>query len=272
MVGDLIDAGMVDRDRAPSGTASAAGPGTAVSLSGERVAARSAWRSTSTTSPAASSTSPARCGSDVHRLWTTGRPRLWKRWPDLRKLCHRGCGRSRRRVCSIAGATLAVPGPVDRRGRLHSAPNLGWRDVRVGELLDLPSRSAWTTRPTSPRSASSGSAPVRGRLPPRLGRDRHRRRPRGRRRAVPRRTRARRASWATWSSPPTARAAAAAAEAAWSSTPARTPSCGPPGLGGRRRRGFPNCWSASTRARPARWRRAHAPGRRSASPSPRPST
>ncbi|MCG5217558.1 ROK family transcriptional regulator [Streptosporangium sp. KLBMP 9127] len=40
---------------------------------------------------------------------------------------------------TIGGAVLAVPGPVDpARGLLHGAPNLGWRDIRPAELLDLP--------------------------------------------------------------------------------------------------------------------------------------
>lgn len=39
----------------------------------------------------------------------------------------------------VVGGTLAVPGPVDlATGTVHSAPNLGWRDVPVPALLRLP--------------------------------------------------------------------------------------------------------------------------------------
>jgi predicted NBD/HSP70 family sugar kinase len=37
----------------------------------------------------------------------------------------------------VTGAALAVPGPVEG-GLLRNAPHLGWRDVRVTGLLDLP--------------------------------------------------------------------------------------------------------------------------------------
>lgn len=40
---------------------------------------------------------------------------------------------------SVAGAIVALPGPVDRStGTIHRAPNLGWRDVAVAEALALP--------------------------------------------------------------------------------------------------------------------------------------
>lgn len=39
----------------------------------------------------------------------------------------------------VVGGVLAVPGPVDRlSGTVHNAPNLGWRDVPVLSLLELP--------------------------------------------------------------------------------------------------------------------------------------
>ncbi|GAA1268640.1 sugar kinase [Planotetraspora silvatica] len=39
----------------------------------------------------------------------------------------------------VVGGVLAVPGPVDQRtGTVHNAPNLGWRDVPVAALLELP--------------------------------------------------------------------------------------------------------------------------------------
>jgi predicted NBD/HSP70 family sugar kinase len=39
----------------------------------------------------------------------------------------------------VVGGVVAVPGPVDlRSGTVHNAPNLGWRDVPVLSLLELP--------------------------------------------------------------------------------------------------------------------------------------
>jgi predicted NBD/HSP70 family sugar kinase len=39
----------------------------------------------------------------------------------------------------VVGGVLAIPGPVDQvRGAVHNAPNLGWRDVPVATLLQLP--------------------------------------------------------------------------------------------------------------------------------------
>ena len=78
----------------------------------------------------------------------------------LQKLFPKAVDEARSEGLSIAGSTLAVPGPVDG-GRLHSAPNLGWHDVARRRVARTFPR-LWTTRPTSPPSASSGSAPVRG--------------------------------------------------------------------------------------------------------------
>ncbi len=39
----------------------------------------------------------------------------------------------------VVGGVVAVPGPVDlQSGTVHNAPNLGWRDVPVLSLLDVP--------------------------------------------------------------------------------------------------------------------------------------
>lgn len=38
----------------------------------------------------------------------------------------------------VVGGGLAVPGPVDATGTVYNAPNLGWREVPVAGLLDLP--------------------------------------------------------------------------------------------------------------------------------------
>jgi len=40
---------------------------------------------------------------------------------------------------AVSAAQLAIPGPIDPTSAVvHNAPNLGWRDVAVAELLDLP--------------------------------------------------------------------------------------------------------------------------------------
>jgi predicted NBD/HSP70 family sugar kinase len=42
---------------------------------------------------------------------------------------------AQRQGLTLAGAALAVPGLVDAAGLVRLAPNLGWRDVAVGDLL-----------------------------------------------------------------------------------------------------------------------------------------
>ncbi|MEU0569452.1 ROK family transcriptional regulator [Nonomuraea sp. NPDC005983] len=54
----------------------------------------------------------------------------------LRELADAATSEAERSGLRIAGAALAVPGPV-RDGLLCNAPHLGWRDVRVSDLLDL---------------------------------------------------------------------------------------------------------------------------------------
>ncbi|AWS47983.1 ROK family transcriptional regulator [Streptosporangium sp. 'caverna'] len=135
MVGDLIDAGMVTESGALR-DGERGRPGTAVTLSGERVAALgleinvdylSACVVDLTLSVRLRYTQAVdnRTASPVETL------------AHLQKLFHKAVDEARSEGLSIAGSTLAVPGPVDG-GRLHSAPNLGWHDVRVGELLNFP--------------------------------------------------------------------------------------------------------------------------------------
>jgi predicted NBD/HSP70 family sugar kinase len=135
MVGDLIDAGMVTE----SGTlrdGERGRPGTAVALSGERVAALgleinvdylSACVVDLTLSVRLRYTQAVdnRMASPVETL------------SHLQKLFHKAVDEARLEGLTIAGSTLAVPGPVDG-GLLHTAPNLGWHGVRVGELLNFP--------------------------------------------------------------------------------------------------------------------------------------
>ncbi|MDT7727085.1 MAG: hypothetical protein QOI21_3661 [Actinomycetota bacterium] len=56
---------------------------------------------------------------------------------ELRVLALDAIGEAGRMGLTVAGAMLAVSGPVDH-GVLYNAPNLGWRDVRAAESLRLP--------------------------------------------------------------------------------------------------------------------------------------
>ncbi|GII53812.1 sugar kinase [Planotetraspora thailandica] len=57
----------------------------------------------------------------------------------LRDLALRAVDEAVEMGLSVVGGVLAVPGPVDLvRGAVHNAPNLGWRDVPVAALLELP--------------------------------------------------------------------------------------------------------------------------------------
>ncbi|GAA3076144.1 ROK family transcriptional regulator [Streptosporangium carneum] len=135
MVGDLLGGGMVVESGALR-EGERGRPGTAVSLSGDRVAALgleigvdhlSACVVDLTLSVRLRRTQAVdnRSTSPVETLH------------HLRKLAHRAVDEARSKGLVIAGSTLAVPGPVDD-GLLRAAPNLGWRDVRVGDLLDFP--------------------------------------------------------------------------------------------------------------------------------------
>ncbi|MBB2908881.1 putative NBD/HSP70 family sugar kinase [Streptosporangium becharense] len=135
MVGDLLQAGMV----AESGTlrdGERGRPGTAVALSGARVAALGLEVNVNHLSACVVDLTLAvrlryaqavdnRAASPVETLSHLGR------------LAHKAVDEARLAGLVIAGTTLAVPGLVDG-GLVHTAPNLGWRDVRVAELLDFP--------------------------------------------------------------------------------------------------------------------------------------
>ncbi len=55
---------------------------------------------------------------------------------DLASLASRAIAAASSEGLSVAGAVVALPGALDRSGaRLRTAPNLGWSDVAVGELL-----------------------------------------------------------------------------------------------------------------------------------------
>ncbi|MEU3169061.1 ROK family transcriptional regulator [Streptosporangium sp. NPDC006930] len=135
MVGDLIEAGMV----AESGAlrdGERGRPGTAVALSGQRVAALGLEINVDYLSACVVDLTLAvrlrytqavdnRSASPVETL------------SHLEQLAHRAVDEARAEGLTIAGSTLAVPGPVED-GLVHTAPNLGWHDVRVSELLNFP--------------------------------------------------------------------------------------------------------------------------------------
>ncbi|WP_030916022.1 ROK family transcriptional regulator [Streptosporangium amethystogenes] len=135
MVGDLIEAGMV----AESGAlrdGERGRPGTAVVLSGRRVAALGLEINVDYLSACVVDLTLAvrlrysqavdnRAASPVETL------------SRLAELAHRAVDEARREGLAVAGSTLAVPGPVDG-GLVHTAPNLGWHHVRVSDLLDFP--------------------------------------------------------------------------------------------------------------------------------------
>ncbi|MBG0827168.1 ROK family transcriptional regulator [Planomonospora sp. ID67723] len=131
MIGDLIGAGMV----AETGTlrdGERGRPGTAVSLSGERVAALGLEINVDYLSACIVDLTlavRARCTQAVDNRSASPVETLAR----LRKLIHRAVDEARSAGLVIAGSALAVPGPVDG-GLLHSAPNLGWRDVRFDDL------------------------------------------------------------------------------------------------------------------------------------------
>ncbi|MCA2185958.1 ROK family transcriptional regulator [Nonomuraea cavernae] len=60
---------------------------------------------------------------------------------ELRSLAESALMEAEAAGLRVAGAALAVPGPVEH-GLLRNAPHLGWRDVRVTDLLDLPLEAA----------------------------------------------------------------------------------------------------------------------------------
>ncbi|GAA4182030.1 ROK family transcriptional regulator [Streptosporangium oxazolinicum] len=135
MVGDLIEAGMV----AESGAlrdGERGRPGTAVALSGRRVAALGLEINVDYLSACVVDLTLA-----VRLRYTQAvdnrRASPVETLSHLEELAHRAVEEARGEGLSIAGSTLAVPGPVDG-GLVHAAPNLGWHDVRVSDLLGFP--------------------------------------------------------------------------------------------------------------------------------------
>ncbi|GAA0819245.1 ROK family transcriptional regulator [Streptosporangium amethystogenes subsp. fukuiense] len=135
MVGDLIEAGMV----AESGAlrdGERGRPGTAVVLSGRRVAALGLEINVDYLSACVVDLTLAVRLRYSQAVDNRAAPPV-ETLSHLAELAHRAVDEARREGLAIAGSTLAVPGLVDG-GLVHTAPNLGWHHVRVSDLLDLP--------------------------------------------------------------------------------------------------------------------------------------
>ncbi|GAA3248738.1 ROK family transcriptional regulator [Nonomuraea helvata] len=135
LVSDLLDAGVVTESGAVRG-GERGRPGVAVSLSGHRVA---------TLGLEINIDYLAACVVDLTRevrLRRTRRADNRNSDPadileSLRDLVKETTAEAEQAGLRIIGAALAVPGTVEGEV-LRSAPHLGWRDVRVPDLVDLP--------------------------------------------------------------------------------------------------------------------------------------
>ncbi|WP_043619539.1 ROK family transcriptional regulator [Nonomuraea candida] len=135
LVADLIEAGVVTESGAVRG-GERGRPGVAVSLSGHRVAALGLEINIDYL---------AACVVDLTREVRLRRVRpADNRNSDparilegLRDLVKEVTAEAEADGLRLAGAALAVPGTVEG-GVLRSAPHLGWRDVRVADLVDPP--------------------------------------------------------------------------------------------------------------------------------------
>ncbi|MBB5130879.1 putative NBD/HSP70 family sugar kinase [Thermocatellispora tengchongensis] len=139
LVGDLLESGMVTESPPPADADRSRGrPGVAVRLRGDRVAALGLEINVDYLSV---------CVMDLTRTVRLRRTQAVDNRDssstdvvrNLRDLALQAVDEAAAAGLSVAGAALAVPGPVDpAQGLVHSAPNLGWGDVRPADLLDLP--------------------------------------------------------------------------------------------------------------------------------------
>ncbi|MEV0228563.1 ROK family transcriptional regulator [Nonomuraea sp. NPDC050786] len=135
LVSDLLDAGVVTESGVVRG-GERGRPGVAVSLSGHRVA---------TLGLEINIDYLAACVVDLTRevrLRRTRRADNRNSDPadilaSLRDLVKETTAEAEQAGLRVIGAALAVPGTVEGEV-LRSAPHLGWRDVRVADLVDLP--------------------------------------------------------------------------------------------------------------------------------------
>ncbi|GGK73940.1 sugar kinase [Sphaerisporangium melleum] len=137
LVGDLIEAGMAV-ERGTVGDGERGRPGMAVGLSGHRVAALGLEINVDYL---------AGCVVDLSRTVRLLRTQATGNRSGapaevigrLRTLAETLLAEAAGLGLSVAGCIVALPGPVDQAtGNIHRAPNLGWRDVEVPGLLELP--------------------------------------------------------------------------------------------------------------------------------------
>ncbi|MEO3886765.1 ROK family transcriptional regulator [Nonomuraea sp. B5E05] len=135
LVADLLEAGVVT-ERGAVRDGERGRPGVAVSLSGHRVA---------TLGLEINIDYLAACVVDLTRTVRLRRTRPADNrnsdpahiLQELRELAKETIGEAEAAGLRVIGAALAVPGTVEGE-TLRSAPHLGWRDVRVTDVVDLP--------------------------------------------------------------------------------------------------------------------------------------
>ncbi|MFI5610583.1 ROK family protein [Amycolatopsis sp. NPDC051903] len=135
LVGDLLDAGFL-AETGPARAGERGRPGVEVALSGGRVASLGLEVNVDYL---------AVCLLDLTRTVRFAERRERDNRAsepaevlgELQKLAQLALGEAAGAKLTVAGAVLAVSGPVGD-GVVFSAPNLGWRDVRAADLLSLP--------------------------------------------------------------------------------------------------------------------------------------
>ncbi|MEU8247377.1 ROK family transcriptional regulator [Nonomuraea sp. NPDC048916] len=135
LVSDLLDAGVVAENGAVRG-GERGRPGVAVRLSGHRVATLGLEINVDYLAVCVVDLT---CSVRLRRTRSAGNrdSRPERILGELRELAESAVSEAEAAGLRITGAALAVPGPVEH-GLLRNAPHLGWRDVRVADLLDLP--------------------------------------------------------------------------------------------------------------------------------------
>lgn len=135
LVGDLVDAGLL-AETGPARAGERGRPGVEVVLSGARVASLGLEINVDYLAVRVLDlTGGVRFAARRERDNRGSRPK--KVLEELRALASEALTETHRLGLEVAGAVLAVSGPVGD-GVLFSAPNLGWQDVRPADLLRLP--------------------------------------------------------------------------------------------------------------------------------------
>ncbi|MEA5367814.1 ROK family transcriptional regulator [Amycolatopsis sp., V23-08] len=135
LVGDLVDAGLL-AETGPARAGERGRPGVDVVLSGARIASLGLEINVDYLAVRVLDlTGAVRFAARRDRDNRGSRPK--KVLAELQALAEEAITEGRRLGLDLAGAVLAVSGPVGD-GVLFSAPNLGWQDVRAADLLRLP--------------------------------------------------------------------------------------------------------------------------------------